>query len=130
VFLGTGNAPFKADDVPGAQEFQQAYNTFAPGSSIDQNTMSAWASGKLLEKAIANVYAKARAGAITKEMILEGLWKMKGETLGGIAPPLTYNQNATPTQNDCYFTLTITTNGYQAPKGSKVSCFKGLPKGF
>jgi len=130
VYLGTGNAPFKADDVPGAKEFQEAYNTYAAGSSVDQNSMSAWSAGKMFEAAIANVYEKARSGSITKDLILEGLWKVKNETLAGLAPGMTYNKSAPPTQNDCYFTLTINTKGYQAPKGSKATCFKGLPKGF
>jgi branched-chain amino acid transport system substrate-binding protein len=130
VFLGTPIAPFKADDVPGMKEFQEAYNTYAPGSSVDEDTMSAWASGKLFEKALANVSQKARSGPITKDLILEGLWKVKDETLDGIAPPITFNRDGLPSPNDCYFTLTIHAKGYEAPRGSKIGCFKGLPKGF
>jgi branched-chain amino acid transport system substrate-binding protein len=130
VYLGTGNAPFTASDTPGAKEFQAAYNTYAPGSQVDEDSMNSWASGKLFESAIAKVYADARSGPITTQMLLDGLWKIDGETLNGLAPPLKFNKSAPATQNDCYFSLTITEKGYGSPKGSKVECFKGLPPGY
>jgi branched-chain amino acid transport system substrate-binding protein len=130
VFLGTGNAPYQADDTLGGKLFHAAFDKFAPGSSIDQNTISQWASGKLFEKAIANVFDKARSGPITRELLLDGLWQMKGEKLDGLAPGVTYNKNAPPNANNCYALLNLTTAGYSAPKGSKFSCFDSLPKGF
>ncbi len=130
VFLGTGNAPYQAADTAGGKAFKAAYDRFAPGSSIDQNTISQWTSGKLFEKAIANVFEKARSGPITREMLLDGLWMIKNEKLDGLAPNITFNKNALPTQNDCYALLNLTPSGYTAPKGSKFECFKGLPKGF
>jgi branched-chain amino acid transport system substrate-binding protein len=130
VYLGTGNAPYQADDNPGVRAFRAAYDRFAPGSSIDQNTISQWASGKLFERAVAHMYERARSGPITRELLLEGLWQIKNEKLDGLAPGLTFNKHALPTPNDCYATLNLTTSGYTAPKGSKFECFQGLPKGF
>ena len=130
VFLGTGNAPYQANDTVGGKAFKAAYDRFAPGSSIDQNTISQWTSGKLFEKAIANVFEKARSGPITRDMLFEGLWMIKNEKLDGLAPGISFNKQAPPTQNDCYALLNLTPNGYTAPKGSKFECFKGLPRGF
>ncbi|WP_019875130.1 ABC transporter substrate-binding protein [Sporichthya polymorpha] len=130
VYLGTGNAPYQANDNPGVKAFRAAYDRFAPGSSIDQNTISQWTSGKLFEKAIANVFEKARSGPITRDLLLEGLWMIKNEKLDGLAPGISFNKQAPPDQNDCYALLNLTTEGYTAPKGSKFECFKGLPKGF
>jgi branched-chain amino acid transport system substrate-binding protein len=130
VFLGTGNAPYQAGDTIGGKAFKAAYDRFAAGSSIDQNTISQWTSGKLFEKAIANVFQKARSGPITRDLLFEGLWQIKNEKLGGLAPGITFNKNAPPAQNDCYALLNLTTSGYTAPKGSQFECFKGLPKGF
>ena len=101
-----------------------------PGSSIDQNLISAWSSGKLFEKAIARVFDKARRGPITTDLILEGLWQIKNEKLDGLASGISFNRNAPPTPNDCYALLNLTTAGFTAPMGSKFECFKGLPKGF
>jgi branched-chain amino acid transport system substrate-binding protein len=130
VFLGTGSAPYQATDTVGGKAFRAAYDRFAPGSSLDQNTISQYTSGRLFEKAIANVFEKARSGPITRELLFEGLWMIKNEKLDGLAPGITFNKQAPPTQNDCYALLNLTTEGYTAPKGSKFECFKGLPKGF
>jgi branched-chain amino acid transport system substrate-binding protein len=130
VFLGTGNAPYQADDTIGGRLFKVAYDKFAPGSSIDQNTISQWTSGKLFEKAIANVYQQARSGPITRALLLDGLWMMKNEKLDGLAPGVTFNKDAPPAANNCYALLNLTTAGYTAPKGSKFFCFPSLPKGF
>ncbi|MGQ0626054.1 MAG: ABC transporter substrate-binding protein [Sporichthyaceae bacterium] len=130
VFLGTGTAPYQATDTAGGREFRAAYDRFTPGGSIDQNTISQWASGKLFEKALEKVFTKARSGPITTEMILEGLWQIKNEKLDGLAPGVTFNKGAPPTQNDCYALLNLTTSGYTAPKGSKFECFPNIPRGF
>jgi branched-chain amino acid transport system substrate-binding protein len=130
VFLGTGNAPYQASDTIGGRLFRAAYDKFAPGSSLDQNTISQWTSGKLFEKAIANVYQKARSGPITRDLLLEGLWMIKNEKLDGLAPGITFNKNAPPDANNCYALLNLTTAGYTAPKGSTFECFPSLPKGF
>ncbi|HUR02456.1 MAG TPA: ABC transporter substrate-binding protein [Nonomuraea sp.] len=130
VFLGTATAPFRANDTAGAREFQQAYAAYAQGSSIDQNSMNAWASGKLLEAALGKVAEQARSGPITTAVILDGLAKIRNETLGGLAPGLTFNRDAPPGRTDCFYTLTITKDGYQAPKGSAKECLSGLPSGI
>jgi branched-chain amino acid transport system substrate-binding protein len=44
-----------------------------------------WAAGKLLEKAAERFSARPTAGDV-----LEGLYALKGETLGGRLPPLTF----------------------------------------
>jgi branched-chain amino acid transport system substrate-binding protein len=130
VYLGTGNAPYQAADTAGGKVFKAAYDRFAAGSSIDQNTISQWTSGKLFEKAIANVFQTARSGPITRDLLFEGLWQIKNEKLDGLAPGITFNKTAPPNPNDCYALLNLTTAGYTAPKGSKFECFSGLPKGF
>jgi branched-chain amino acid transport system substrate-binding protein len=130
VFLGTPNAPYLAEDTAGVKAFQTAYNRFAAGSMLDQNLISGWAAGKLFEKALSHVADQARAGAVTTEVILDGLWRIKNEKLDGLSSPITFNKNAPPDPNDCYALLNLTTTGYSAPLGSKFECFKGLPKGF
>jgi branched-chain amino acid transport system substrate-binding protein len=129
VYLGTNNAPFTASDTPGGKIFRDTYARIAPGSPMDQNVMFGWASGKLFEAALANVFAQARSGPVTTALVLEGLWKVNKETLNGLAPPLKFNRNAAPTNVDCYYLLTIKEAGYASPFGSKLTCFTGLPKG-
>jgi branched-chain amino acid transport system substrate-binding protein len=129
-FLGAATAPFLSADTPGTREFRAAYDRFAPGSSVDQNSVTQFTAGRLLEAAIAKVADRARTGPITRDLLLDGLWRIKNETLGGLAPPITFVRNALPAANDCYATLTIGPTGYAAPKKSRFECFTGLPKGF
>lgn len=130
VFLGTGNAPFTATDTPGAREFQQAYRGFSQGAPIDQNSIVAWSAGKLFEAALAKVFTAARSGPITTQLVLDGLWQIKNETLDGLAPGLTFTRDAPPKRNDCYYSLTINTAGYGKNAKSSLTCFRGLPQGF
>lgn len=129
VFLGTGNAPFSANDNAGTREFQAAINAYAAGSLVDQNSMLAWSSGKLLEVALARVAERARSGPITTALILEGLWQIRDEKLGGLAPGISFTKGGRPKQVDCYYALTITSAGYGAPAGSRLSCLRNLPLG-
>jgi len=130
IFLGSGVAPYLAVDTAGGKEFKVAYDRYAAGSPLDQNTLTGWSGGKLFERAINEVFQKARSGPITRDLLFEGLWQIKNEKLDGLAPGITFNKNAPPTQNDCYALLTIGSEGYAAPKGSTFDCFKDLPRGF
>ncbi len=124
VYLGGQNVPFPTTDTPGAQEFHAALKQFLPSFTPDGNTMAGWASGKLFEAALAKVAAKARAGDVTTEMVLEGLWQIKNETLNGLAPELTFVKGGLPKLPRCYFVLLLNANGVTAPQGSKLNCIK------
>lgn len=130
AFLGAANAPFLATDSAGARAFRAAYDRFAPGSSIDQNTISQYTSGRLFEAAVATVSPRARAGPLTRDLLLEGLWQVRGETLLGLAPAITFNRNSPPAANNCYGLLHLTDSGYTAPRAGAFACFSNLPKGF
>ncbi|WP_019875168.1 ABC transporter substrate-binding protein [Sporichthya polymorpha] len=130
AFLGAGNVPFLATEGVGVRAFRAAYERFAPGTSIDQNTISQYTSGRLFEQAFANVATQARAGALTRGLLLEGLWQVRNETLDGLAPRITFHREAPPSPNDCYGLLHLTNTGYTAPSGGRFTCLSGLPKGF
>ena len=130
AFLGAATAPFLATDSPGARGFRAAYDRFAPGSSVDQNSINQFTAGRLFEAAMAAVSASARAGPLTRDLLLDGLWRIKNETLGGLAPPVTFHRDTPPAANDCYATLTIAAAGYAAPQGGRFVCFQGLPRGI
>ena len=39
----------------------------------------------------------------TSAQFLQGLWSIKNNNLGGLAPPLTFTQNADATPSNCYW---------------------------
>ncbi|HEY2330361.1 MAG TPA: ABC transporter substrate-binding protein [Acidimicrobiales bacterium] len=64
---------------------------------------TAWAASLAFTKAIANV-APAPTATVTSDDVIRGLSMFKGETLGGIAPPLTYSDGTKPNpQVTCTF---------------------------
>jgi branched-chain amino acid transport system substrate-binding protein len=111
-------------DTPGAIAFHNALKQFLPSFTPDGNTMAGWASGKLFEAALAKVAAQARAGEVTTQMVLNGLWQIKNETLNGLAPALTFVKGGTPKLPRCYYTLLLNSEGVTAPNGSKLNCIQ------
>lgn len=119
VYLGTVSAPFMTTDQPGTKLFHEAAERYAPGQPLDQSASDGWTSGKLMEAALNAVGAELRDRPITTADIFDGLYKLKGETLGGLSSPLTYKKGQPSPINGCYFSMVLGPNGFSAPFGSK-----------
>ncbi|MBA3745538.1 MAG: ABC transporter substrate-binding protein [Sporichthya sp.] len=121
--VASGNAPWMLTDTAGQKEYAAALATFSPGMETDGNSMTAWASAKLFEAAIANLGTAGRDKPILAADVLTGLGKIKNETLDGLAPPITFSpgQKAAPSIKCIYFEL-LTDKGWTAPKASKYQC--------
>ncbi len=123
TFLGSGVVPYMTTDTVGIKAFHTATQRYAPSAPEDQQTLLGWAAGKLLEAALDKVSAKARGGNITTEMILEGLWQLKGEKLDGLSPGATFTKGSPAKSIDCYYGLRLDDKGFGAVNGSKPVCF-------
>jgi branched-chain amino acid transport system substrate-binding protein len=117
------NAPWMLDDTPGQRAYHHALDTYAPGSGTDANSMSAWASGKLLEAVVNRLGPTARDHPITTIDILAGLTKITNETLDGLAPPITFtaDRKQEPPVSCVYFEADTPT-GWIGPRGSRPIC--------
>lgn len=122
TYLGGVVAPFLSDDTPGLKQFHADIKQFAGNQPVDQSTLQGYSSGMLVEAALAKVASQARSGPITTQMILDGLWQIKNETLGGVGPGVTFNKGRAATPRNCYFALGINKSGFVAPRGSKPQC--------
>jgi branched-chain amino acid transport system substrate-binding protein len=114
---------FFVDSTPATQQFHAALAKYAPsvGSSsepLNSNGMAAWVSGKLFEAAIK---ATGVSGDITSDSVLSGLYALKGETLGGMTPPLTYTKGK-PTLLNCYFTEKLQGGKFELVNGLTPTC--------
>ena len=110
------NFPWMVTDTAAAQEFQKARQTYAPDLAGSAAVISEWTAGKLLELAAAGVGAAPASAEITK-----GLRSMNNETVGGLAPPLTFSGDL-PAKSSCGFVIRIQSKAWVAPKGSQVVC--------
>ena len=74
---------FLRSGAPGIDEYVAALTKYAPNRLTDGNSLqaTAWASAKIFELAAQKV-----ADQPTTQNILDGLWSIKGATIGGMAP--------------------------------------------
>ena len=111
------NAPFFLADRPGPAEFQAAMAKYAAGAVAQLPTIEGWTSGKLFERAGAALGAEP-----SRESFLTALWSLQNETLGGLAPPLTFARNQPSPPVRCFFVIQIHEHKFSAPLGSEPIC--------
>ena len=58
----------------------------------------------------------------TSEAILDGLWTVKNDNLGGLTHPLTFVKDQKPTPSTCWFNAAIAGNAWASPDGFKLQC--------
>jgi len=73
-------------------------------ASYGQYTYKSWLFGQLLQKALQK--ANPKGATITRADVFRGLYALKGETLAGQTPPLTFAAGK-PHSIKCYFSATI-----------------------
>ncbi|MGX7678442.1 ABC transporter substrate-binding protein [Jatrophihabitans sp. DSM 45814] len=106
-------------DVPATQEFRTAMKQYLPDfNGIDSlaDMSGIWEAAKVFQKAAANV-----SDTPTSSDIYTGLYSFKGETLGGLAPPLTYVQGK-PSVVPCFFLIGVKDKAFVSSTGLKTSC--------
>ncbi|MGQ0467322.1 MAG: ABC transporter substrate-binding protein [Sporichthyaceae bacterium] len=116
-------APWMLRDSPGQRAFHTALARYAPGLVPDSNAISAWASGALLEAAVAGLGPSAREAPLTTALILKGLATVQKDSLGGLTPPLAFSSNRTRERPPrCVFLEVLVTAGWTAPRGNRTIC--------
>ncbi len=114
--------PFFEDSTPATQAFHAALKQYSPtvGTAaipLNSQAAAAWASGKLFEAAV----AASGTGPITSESVKKGLYALKGDTLGGLTPPLAFTAGKATNYN-CSWVYTIKDGAFVAPNGTTATC--------
>jgi branched-chain amino acid transport system substrate-binding protein len=114
------DAPWFLDTSPALQAFHAAMQKYQPAAagSLNSSSIMAWASGQLFAAAYK---AAGSPNNVTSAEIKQGLYALKGDTLGGIAPPLTFNKDK-PNDIKCFFVIGIKDAKFVAPQGLTTSC--------
>ena len=116
------NAPLGDTSTDGQKTFNDAMKKYASDltdtTQYGEVAINAWSGFELFK-------AAAEAGDLSPDSppsaTVDGLYKLKDETLGGLAPPLTFAKGKT-TNNPCYFRQDIKDGKYVAPDGAKPTC--------
>jgi branched-chain amino acid transport system substrate-binding protein len=98
-------------------EFQNALKQFAPGLQVSAGAITGWVSAKLFEFA-----AQALPQPPTSQSILDGLWSIKDNDLGGLTQPLTFTRGQAAPRILCYWLMQIKGGQYMTPDGGKRVC--------
>ena len=70
-----------------------------------------------LAEALRNLPDKA-----TSEDVLNGLWSLDGDSLGGLTYPLHFPKMANSPRKACWGVVLIQQQKFVAPKGSAITC--------
>jgi branched-chain amino acid transport system substrate-binding protein len=122
-----GTAPF-FDHIPAIAAMDKAVDKYYPGLRSNQNAWTqiaaeAWASGLLLRDAVAASHLTP-SGTASPAVITKGLEALKGDTLNGMAPPLTFKAGKDHLI-DCWFTGRVVNGTPTMVNGGRLTCAKG-----
>jgi branched-chain amino acid transport system substrate-binding protein len=109
--------PWFANDTVATAEFQSLMARYAPGMPVIGNHAVGWVAAKLFERATQNLSEPPTAAAI-----LDGLWSIRNDDLGGLTYPLTFIKDEPAPTRICWFDIRIRNGGFIAPNGPRASC--------
>lgn len=118
--------PWFSSANPAMKQFQEAMHTYEPqdfksGSyGYSEASAMAWASAEIFEAAA----SKLPPGHATSTDLLKQLYQLpKGDTFGGLTPPITYANTGGPQPaNTCFFEIQLKNSAYTALNGAKPLC--------
>ena len=115
--VGTKVAPWPGRDIPGLAELHQAFEAIVPGVEPSGASGPAWVSAKVFEAAGRNLPDHPTAGDV-----LNGLWSLSGETVGGMTYPLSFAKGQTSARRSCWGVVTVTGGKFVASQGTGLTC--------
>jgi branched-chain amino acid transport system substrate-binding protein len=117
MVAGTNVFPSFQSGTPATDEYQRAMRTFGEGTALGEGPPLGWAAGKILERAGANLGEPPTSAAL-----LQGLWSIKDETLGGLVAPVTFIADQPVTPRPCWFTIVVARRAFTSPDGFRQRC--------
>lgn len=117
--VGSATALWIDRTNPGVNEMVAAIQKYAPSLKASGGTVGGWLAGKILEK------AARTATTMTSEAILNGLWSIKDDDIGGLASPITYVKDAPNNglaMKLCWWNAQQKDGKWIAPRGPGAKC--------
>jgi branched-chain amino acid transport system substrate-binding protein len=106
---------------PKLNDFRTAMQKYVTGGVLGSWSEMAWAAGKLME-----VFAKGFPANPTAADFLKGLYAVNGETLGGLVPPLAYQEGkGSDLSNLCIVPMKVDGGKYVPKDGDNFTCAPG-----
>ncbi|MGH9285900.1 MAG: ABC transporter substrate-binding protein, partial [Acidimicrobiales bacterium] len=109
----SATAPYGSS--PLLEPYREAVARFVPGARLAGYGSTAWVQGKLVER-LAEIFGDTPDPGPAD--IIAALHSLRDETLGGLVPPITYNQGAHGRVNRCMVPIRIAKGAIVAPLGN------------
>lgn len=119
--------PWFASSNPAMKVFQQAMRqyepqdfTSTPSNGYSEGAAQAWASAEIFGAAAQTLPS---GGTATGAELMQQLYKLpKGDTFGGLTPPISYTPNGTQPPVSCFFEIQLKHNVYSEINGGQPVC--------
>lgn len=117
--------PWFSSATPAMQAFQTAMKTYEPQDfsstsyGYTESAAMAWASAQIFAAAAANLPAGQASSADLEAQLYQ---LPKGDTFGGLTPPITYSSTGIEPDNKCFFEIQLKSGTYSALNGAKAFC--------
>ena len=115
--VGTKLAAWPAADQPGLAELHQAFAAMAPGVEVNGAHIGGWVSAKTFEAG-----AQRLPDNPTSADILDGLWSIRANNLGGLTYPLSFEKEKPSPRKTCWSVVLIQQKRFVAPNGGVLKC--------
>jgi branched-chain amino acid transport system substrate-binding protein len=102
---------------PTLADYREAVARYVPGGRLGGTGASAWVQGRLFERVASRI-----TGDVTPATLLQALYTIKDETLGGTVPPITFRPGPHGGVNLCTVPVKATGGKWTAPLGDKFVC--------
>ncbi len=124
LYAPVSDLPYFAN-TPATQAMNAAFDKYYPGlrksSDFNEQFAGLWISGLLLQDAAKAGGLGANGSTPTSAQLTTGLQSLKGDTLGGLAPPLTFAAGqAHPVH--CWFSSAMHNGLFSLPNGTTTTC--------
>ena len=110
-------APFFFAPNPAIGRFHKAMAQYAAKAPLTGSASLGWSAAELLGAA-----ARRLSPAPTSADILEGLWALAGDDLGGLTASLRFTRDEPTVPPVCYWQVVVADNSYQSPDKGQRHC--------
>jgi branched-chain amino acid transport system substrate-binding protein len=114
---GVAVAPWMLAGTPAVAAYQAVLHRYAPGLTPDNASMEGWVSAQLFQLA-----ARSMPDQPTSQAVLQGLWVIRGNDLGGLTMPVTFIQGQDAPRTTCWFTVAIKSGQWTSPNNGARGC--------
>jgi len=117
MFVSLVTAPWTATNIPAVASFRSVIAQYGVGTGLDGSSVAGWAAAKLFEAGTMHLPANP-----TGQDILDGLYSVKSNDLGGLTGPLTFTSGQNAPEVVCWYQIQLRNGQFSSPNNGARQC--------